>query len=87
LRYQTFPVSAPSLLCWSNAAKPLVKLGVPQGTSEEHKGDFGKGLIKFNEALAKFKADASKGTDEQVTASYTAVHDSFEMLAAMLPRG
>jgi hypothetical protein len=67
--------------------KALVELGVPQGTSEEHKVDFGKRLIKFNEALAKFKADARKGTDEQLTASYTALHDSFEMLAAMLPRG
>lgn len=67
--------------------KALVKLGLPKGTSAEHKEDFGKGLIKFNEALAKFKADAKKGTDEQLTASYSAVHDSFEMLAAMLPRG
>jgi hypothetical protein len=67
--------------------KALVELGVPQGTSEEHKVNFGKRLIKFNEALAKFKADARKGTDEQLTASYSAVHDSFEMLAAMLPRG
>jgi hypothetical protein len=67
--------------------KTLVKLGVPQGTSEEHKKDFAQGLIKFNQALAKFKSDARKGTDEQLTASYSAVHDSFEMLAAMLPRG
>lgn len=67
--------------------KALVKLGVPQGTSEEHKEDFAKGLIKFSEALAKFKADARKGTNEQLKTSYSAVHDSFEMLAAMLPRG
>jgi hypothetical protein len=67
--------------------KTLVKLGVPRGTSDEHKEDFGKGLIKFNEALAKFKAAAKKGTDEQLTASYSAVHDSFEVLAALLPRG
>jgi hypothetical protein len=67
--------------------KALVKLGLPKGTSQEHKEDFGKGLKRFNEALARFKADAKKGTDEQLTASYSAVHDSFEMLAAMLPRG
>jgi hypothetical protein len=67
--------------------KTLVKLGVPRGTSEEHKEEFAQGLIKFNQALAKFKSDARKGTDEQLTASYSAVHDSFEMLAAMLPRG
>jgi hypothetical protein len=67
--------------------KALVKLGVPHGTKDEHKDDFAKGLTKFNEALAKFKADAKKGTDEQLTVSYGAVHDSFEMLADLLPRG
>ena len=67
--------------------KALVKLGVPQGTSDEHKEDFAKGLTKFSEALAKFKSDARKGTNEQLEASYSAVHDSFEMLAGMLPRG
>ena len=67
--------------------KALVKLGVPRGTKAEHKDEFAKGLTKFNKALAKFKADAKKGTDEQLTASYSAVHDSFEMLADWLPRG
>ena len=67
--------------------KVLVKLGVPKGTKDEHKDEFAKGLTKFNEALAKFKADAKKGTDEQLTASYLAVHDTFEMLADWLPRG
>jgi hypothetical protein len=67
--------------------KALVKLGVPQGTSDEHKEDFTKGLLKFNAALAKFKVDARKGTNKQLEASYSAVHDYFEMLAAMLPRG
>lgn len=67
--------------------KALVKLGVPKGTSVEHKEDFAKGLTKFNQALGKFRTDARKGTDEQLKTSYSAVHDSFEMLAAMLPRG
>jgi hypothetical protein len=67
--------------------RALVKLGVPQGTSDEHREDFANGLTKFGEALAKFKADARKGTNEQLKTSYSAVHDSFEMLAAMLPRG
>jgi len=67
--------------------KAMVKLGVPQGTSEEHKEDFANALTKFGEALAKFKTDARKGTNEQLKTSYSAVHDSFEMLAAMLPRG
>ena len=66
--------------------KALIKLGVPQGTSDEHREDFANGLTRFGEALAKFKADARKGTNEQLQTSYSAVHDSFEMLAAMLPR-
>ena len=67
--------------------KAVVKLGLPKGTSDEHKEEFTNGLTKFSAALAKFKADAKKGTDEQLNASYGAVHDSFEMLAALLPRG
>jgi len=67
--------------------KALVKLGVPEGTSEEHKEDFAKGLTKFSEALSKFRTDARKGTNEQLKTSYSAVHDSFEMLAALLPKG
>jgi hypothetical protein len=67
--------------------KVLVKLGVPQGTKDEHKDDFAKGLIKFKEALDKFKDDAKKGTAEQLTSSYSAVHDTFEVLADWLPRG
>jgi hypothetical protein len=66
--------------------KALVKLGVPRGTKDEHKDEFARGLIKFNQALAKFKADARTGTDQRLTASYSAVHDSFEMLADMLPK-
>ena len=67
--------------------KALVKLGVPHGTSDEHKEDFANGLTKFGEALTKFQTDARKGTNEQLKTSYSAVHDSFEMLAALLPRG
>ena len=67
--------------------KALVKLGVPKGTKDEHKDEFARGLTKFNEALAKFKSDAKKGTDEQLTKSYLAVHDTFETLADLLPRG
>jgi hypothetical protein len=48
--------------------------------------EFKEWLGKFREALDKFRVDAEGGTDEQVRESYSAVHDSFEMLAAMLPR-
>ena len=64
----------------------IVKLGVPRGTSEDKKEEFAKELDSFRQALAKFKADARTGTNYQLKASYSAVHDKFEMLAAMLPR-
>ncbi len=64
----------------------IVKLGVPGGTSEDRKEEFAKELDSFRQALAKFKADARTGTNYQLKASYSAVHDSFEILAAKLPR-
>jgi len=64
----------------------IVKLGVPPGVSAANREEFATGLGKFKDALAKFKTDAKKGTDDQLKTSYSAVHDSFEMLAGMLPR-
>lgn len=64
----------------------IVKLGVPNGTSEDRKEEFAKELDSFREALAKFRVDARRGTNDQLKASYSAVHDKFEMLAAMLSR-
>lgn len=63
----------------------IVKLGVPSGTSEDKKEEFVKEPDSFRKALAKFKADARTGTNSQLKVSYSAVHDTFEMLAAMLP--
>jgi len=67
--------------------KAIVRLGVPRGTSEENRPEFARELKKFSSALTKFRSDARHGTNDQLKASYSAVHDSFEMLAAMLPRG
>ena len=64
----------------------IVKLGVPNGTSEDKKEEFAKELDSFRQALAKFKKDARIGTNSQLKASYSAVHDKFEMLAGRLPR-
>lgn len=64
----------------------IVKLGVPGGVDKKYAVEFKEWLGKFGEALNKFKTDAEGGTDEQLKESYSAVHDSFEMLAAMLPR-
>lgn len=66
--------------------KAIVKLGVPRGTSAKNVGDFKKELSKFNKALTRFSTDVKTGTDDQLKTSYSAVHDSFEMLAGMLPR-
>ena len=64
----------------------IVKLGVPSGTAAKNVEDFRKELTKFSDALAKFSEHAKAGTDEQVESSFSSVHDSFEMLAGMLPR-
>ena len=64
----------------------IVKLGVPAGTVDDQKADFKKELVKFNSAMTRFRADARKGSDAQLKTSYSALHDSFETLASMLPR-
>ena len=66
--------------------RAIVRLGIPRGTSKENRAEFAKELTKFSKALTKYSADARRGTDAQLEASYSAVHDSFEMLVAMLPR-
>src|SRR3970282_791618 len=66
--------------------KKIVKLGVPRGTAAEQVEESKQQLKKFSAALDRFRSDARAGTDEQLMRSYSAVHDSFEMLAGMLPR-
>ena len=64
----------------------MVRVGVPKGTSEKQVEEFRRELKKFKDALGKFRQDSKKGTDGQLEVSFGAVHDSFEMLAGMLPR-
>lgn len=64
----------------------IVKLGVPGGTSDDKKEEFAKELNSFRKALATFRTDARTGTNTQLKSSYSAVHDTFETLAGMLPR-
>jgi hypothetical protein len=66
--------------------RAIVRLGVPRGTSKENRAEFGKELAKFNRALTQYNRDARRGTDARLEGSYSAVHDSFEMLVALLPR-
>jgi CubicO group peptidase (beta-lactamase class C family) len=64
----------------------MVKLGIPPGTAESNVEEFRKELKKFDEALTKFSRDVKDGTDSQLEASFSSVHDSFEMLVGILPR-
>lgn len=64
----------------------IVKLGVPPGTAETKVEEFRKELKKFSDALTKFSEHAKAGTDDQLEAAFSSVHDSFEVLAGMLPR-
>ena len=64
----------------------IVKLGVPPGTAVKYEEEFREELNKFKAALVKFSEHAKAGTDEQLEGSFSAVHDSFEVLAGMLPR-
>jgi len=64
----------------------IVRLGVPKGTAKARAKEFGKELKKFKGSLAKFRRHAQDGTDTELESSFSAVHDSFEMLAGMLPR-
>ena len=66
--------------------KAIVQVGLPSGTPAKDQEEFRKQLKKFEGALGDFSKHAQDGTDAQLEASFSAVHDSFEMLAEMLPR-
>jgi hypothetical protein len=66
--------------------KAIVQVGLPKGTPAKDQEEFWKELKKFESALGDFSKHAQDGTDSQVETSFSAVHDSFEMLAGMLPR-
>jgi hypothetical protein len=66
--------------------KAIVQVGLPSGTPAKHHEEFREELKKFEGALGVFSKHAQDGTDVQLEASFSAVHDSFEMLVGMLPR-
>ena len=66
--------------------KAIAKVGVPAGLTKTTGDEFRKELKKFKSALNKFNRDAKTGADGDLEASFATVHDSFEMLAGMLPR-
>ena len=81
--FRTIRAKSAQLVSKGNA---IVRLGVPRGITKDQRAEFKAGLRKFSQALVKFRADARRGTDDQLRVSYSAVHDTFEMLAGMLPR-
>jgi len=66
--------------------KAIVQVGLPSGTAAKDQDEFRKELKKFESALGNFGKHAQDGTDAQLEGSFSAVHDSFEMLVGMLPR-
>jgi hypothetical protein len=64
--------------------KAIVKLGVPEAPKSNRR-EFAKALRKFDKALAKLKTRARKGSDTKLKKSFSAVHDSFEKLADLVP--
>lgn len=66
--------------------KAIVQVGLPSGTPAKDHEEFRKELKKFETALGDFSKHAQDGTDAQLETSFSAVHDSFEMLVGMLPR-
>ena len=65
--------------------KAIVKVGVPAGVVKPSVENFRLELKKFKNALDKFSRDAKSGSDGKLEISFSTVHDSFEMLAGMLP--
>ena len=66
--------------------REIVKYGVPEGMTDTQQDEFKKELDKFDNALTQFRAHARRGSNSQLKTSYNAVHESFEVLASMLPR-
>lgn len=70
--------------------KAIVKVGVPAGDPETRK-ELAKALQKFDKMLARLRARARSGTDQQLKASFLVVDESFEEISRLLveltPRG
>ena len=81
--YESIRAKADDLFRLGNA---IIKLGVPRGTKPSQVQAFEQELSNFNNALKQFAKVAKGGKDEDVRLSFEAVHDSYEMLAGMLPQ-
>lgn len=65
----------------------VVRLGVPRSLTQKQQSNFRRELKKFKATLRQLSKAAKQGTDVQLEAAFSGVHDSFEMLAGMMPRG
>ena len=79
--FKTIRARAPELY---KRGEAIIKVGVPAGV--QNAAEFRKEMAAFKLALRRFRADARRQSDTQLEASYSLVHDTFETLAAMLPR-
>jgi hypothetical protein len=66
--------------------RAIVRFGVPKNLEAKQAYEFRKELRKFSKALSLFDRAAKRDKDTQLESSFSAVHDSFEMLVGMLPR-
>ena len=64
--------------------KAIVKLSVPKGLKEENIQPYKDELGKFDVALKNFANAARDGSDAELVNTFSAVHDSFEMLAGLV---
>jgi hypothetical protein len=81
--YESIRAKAEDLVRLGNA---IIKLGVPRGTQPSNVQTFERELTNFNKALKYFAKMSKGGKDEDLRLSFAAVHDSYEILAGMLPR-
>ena len=81
--FQRIRSNSPELV---KRGRKIVRVGVPKGTAEKYVAEFRRELENFEKSLDRFAGHSQSGTDDQLEVSFSAVHDSFEMLAGMLPR-
>lgn len=78
--YKTMRARAGELV---KRGRAIVQAGAPHGVTDE--AAFRKGLKSFDAELTAFRKAARGKNDAQLEKTFNAVHDTFEMLADMLP--
>ncbi len=80
--FRTIRARAPELYA---AGRAILRLPVPRGVTDVNA--FRREQRDFSRALTNYRRDARRGTNARLRVSYEAVHDTFEELARMWPRG